>query len=487
MDSYSEKNINSNSSTDTTLAKIKSNSTSSNNIKNFIEIFKITLVLSLLIFIYFYPFQDREVGKMPIISQLKDGQNYNIDSNYEKVSPRDDKYIYIPVVGTNDFHGTFFPTINHFYSEGKKVEYKTGGLEYISKYINILKNEFGDNRVLYFDSGDQFMKTPETLLFDGQNILEFFSTIGLNATTLGNIDYLHKREWIENIIKKTQYPYLINNIKDIVTKKTKGALGDNQKQSQIFEIKLNDKEIIKIGVIGLTLNVGKDKKFFDIGNKETWDNIEFLPYHTNLEEESKKLKDQGATAIILVSHIGLTCYNVEETSKINMYTMHTKQSECEHTGNSLLYKFIQNLKPNTIDAIIGGDIHNNVHHWVNNIPIMITTGKAKYVNIMYLPFKKEDNKYILVNKDIKIEGPLPSCEKVFINLNNCEKIEDNNKNLKLTKYYWHKEKMERDEMTKPLFDKYYDLYKKASNNKVGGIKNLSKQLLMTRKKRKKNI
>jgi len=44
---------------------------------------------------------------------------------------------------------------------------------------------------------------------------------------------------------------------------------------------------------------------------------------------------------------------------------------------------------------------------------MITKGNAKFVKIMYLPFKKKNNDFILDKNNIKIEGPLPSCEKYF--------------------------------------------------------------------------
>ena len=468
-----EKNANTYLSTDTPIINMENNSSSSNNNKHLLYIIKLIIILSLCIFIYTNRLVEiKQHFKLPKISHLKDNNNYNIDSNYETLSPNDEKVVYIPIVGTNDIHGRFFPSNNHIYSNGNEIKFKTGGLEYIARYINILKNEYGANRVLYFDAGDQFFHTNETILFDGNNIFEFLNTIGLNGTTLGNIDYLYRREWIENKIKKASYPYLINNIKDIYLNKTKGALGDNQEQSHIYEIKLNDNDIIKIGVIGITMNIGVDKPFFNIGNRQTWNNISFLPHKTNLEEQSKQLKENGANAIILLSHIGLSCFNVKETSILNMYTKYSKQSECEHKGNSLLYNFVQNLKPGTIDAIIGGDTHNNVHHWVNDIPIMITKGEAKYVNIMYLPFKKENNKFILVNNDIKIEGPLPSCERIFTNLNHCEKFNDNNidnNNIKLTNYYWHNKEIKSDEITKPLFDKYYNLYQEALDKKVAKI------------------
>ena len=216
---------------------------------------------------------------------------------------------------------------------------------------------------------------------------------------------------------------------------------------------------------------GVDKTFHTVGNKHTWDDLIFQSYETDLEKESKNLREKGANAIILLSHIGLLCNNISETSKINMYNKTMKQSECEHEGDSLLYKLLNKIKPGMIDGIIGGDTHTNVHHWVNDIPIMISTHFSKYLNIMYLPFKKNftNNKYILINDEIKIEGPIPSCEKIFSNLNHCEKLNnpgefENSGNL--VNFVWHGKRIEKDIMTKKLFDKYYSLYKNSKENNI---------------------
>ena len=479
MESDAEENSNSDLSPNISMINAENKITQQNKSKIPLNLIKFILILSFSLFICLYFFKEKEINKIPKIlknSKLNEEKIYNIDSSYNKVSPNDEKYIYIPIIGTNDFHGKFFPSINYHYYNGEKIEYKSQGLEYIAKYINIIKKEFGPHRVLYFDAGDQFFYTNETILFDGKNIFDFLNTVGLNGTTLGNMDYVYKRQWIENKIKEASYPYLINNIKDTSSNKAKGALGENQEQSHLYEIKLNEKDIIKIGVIGLTMNMGVDKSIYNIGNKQTWKNISFQFYQTNIEQESKKLKANGANAILLLSHVGLICRNEKESLRINLYDKYTKQSKCEKNGNSLLYNFIQNLKPDTIDAIIGGDTHNNVHHWVKDIPIMITKGHAKYINIMYLPFKKENNEFILAKNDIKIEGPLPSCDKVFMNLNHCDKIFDNYKGLKLTDYYWHNEKIDKDEETKPLFDKYYELYNKNLNNKIARIIGFSEKL-----------
>ena len=444
--------------------------------------YKIILYLTIIIiiilifgFIFFVIFpKNKKYNNNNIkLSRLNDeiSEEKHIDLNYERISPNDEKYIYIPIVGTNDFHGRFFPQINEINYNSKKIKYKTGGLEYIAKYINIIRDEFGKNRVLYFDLGDQFFLKNETILFNGENILDFLNEIGVNGTVLGNHEFLYKREWIENKIKRAKYPYIINNIQDKITNKKKGALGENQETSHLYEIKLDNGDIIKIGVIGITLNNGVDKRFYNVGNKYTWNNITFQSYETDLEKESNKLKEKGANSIILLSHIGLLCNNLSETARINMYNKTIKQSECEHEGNSLLYNFLNKTKPGLFDAIIGGDTHNTIHHWMNDIPIMITKGRSNYLNIMYLPFKKDtkNNIYKLINEEIKIEGPLPSCEKIFSNLNHCEKLNTEEEYInsgELIDYFWHGKKIEKDNMTKKIFDKYYSLYKIAEQKEI---------------------
>ena len=396
----------------------------------------------------------------------------HIDSYYEKISSQDEKYIYIPIISTSDFHGHFFPEINEFMDNSKKIEYKTGGIEYTAKYINILREEFGKNRVLYFDIGDQFFQTNETILFDGLNNIEFLNKIGLNGSVIGNHEFIYRRDWIENKIKKAKYPYITNNKKDKTTGQKNGILGKNREQSHLYEIKLDNGEIIKIGVIGITLNNRADKELYTVGNRYTWNDIIFQPYETDLDNESIKLRQEGADAIVLLAHIGMICDNESESSKLNMYNKKTKQCNCDiNNKESLLYKLLNNLKPGIVDAIIGGDTHNTVHHWINNIPIMINKGKSNYLNVMYLPFKKynKSNKHLLINDEIKIESPLPSCEKIFSNLNNCEKIniEDDKINPgELIEYYWHGKKIVSDEMTKDLFNKYYSLYNLSKESDV---------------------
>ena len=393
-----------------------------------------------------------------------------IDYNYKnvKLHPRD--IIYIPIVGTNDIHGHFFPILNEIkFNATKSLKYKTGGIELIYSYINILREEFGKNRVLYFDSGDHYFGTKDSKLFDGKNFLDFFNFVGLNGTTLGNNDYNYPREWIEKKIKEADFPFLVNNIKDKNVFKKEGILGENHETSHLYKIKIGKKDFIKIGVIGITIKKRgqEDKQFYDIGSKYTWDNIIFEKYHTDLKAESIKLRNKGANAVLVLCSFGLNCTeNENKTSELKMYNKSYSQQEC--SKNSIIYKLINNTNSDLIDGIIAGDSKSDVHHWIKNIPIMSTKDNARYLNIMYLPFKKIKGKYTLIKNEIKIEGPLPLCQKIFQNLKHCEKLskEDFAKSGDLVEYYWHSRRIEVEPLFQNEFEKYYKEFDKYYSEKI---------------------
>ena len=154
-----------------------------------IIIFHIIIVIYLFVlFLYLYI---TNIKNKFIREMSEKNRIIGLNQNYERVNPNDKNYTYIPIVGTDDIHGYFFPKVNNIKINNGTLTYKTGGLEYISKYINILRDEFGANRVLYFDSGDSYPGGIDSFLFDGEIIKDFFNIIGLNGTTIGNheLDY----------------------------------------------------------------------------------------------------------------------------------------------------------------------------------------------------------------------------------------------------------------------------------------------------------
>ena len=435
-----------------------------------------TLITTLILIIIFYLSM---ILLYPFITQFKamivremseQNGNLGLNQNYSRVKPNDKNYIYIPIVGTDDIHGNFFPKVNHIKVGEEELTYKTGGLEYVAKYINILREEFGAHRVLYFDGGDFYQGGMASVLFDGEIMQDFFNIIGLNGSTIGNHEFDYARSWIESKINRANYKTLVHNIMDNSTNKKRGALGRNHERSHIYRIKLDNGDEIKIGVIGLTFNMKNDKKMPNTwGNRQTWDDIQFFSYITELEQESSNLRKLGASAVIALTHFGLVC-NQTLAMKLDMYNKSSIQGECfRDDEDSVLYKLLDVIKPGVIDGIIGGDTHMEMHHWENDIPMMSVPTHARYLNIMYLPFKKNKNgKYVLVNDEVKIEGPLPACEKIFKNSQNCELIssKEYSEAGELINYSWHGKKIEKDKIIQPLYYKYYKKYQEYAEQSI---------------------
>ena len=440
------------------------------------KFFNKSLITTIIIIIVFYlsmlllyPFIN-QFKAMLVREMSEQNGNLGLNQNYSRVKPNDKNYIYIPIVGTDDIHGNFFPKVNHIKVGGEELTYKTGGLEYVAKYINILREEFGAHRVLYFDGGDFYQGGMASVLFDGEIMQDFFNIIGLNGSTIGNHEFDYARSWIESKISRANYKTLVHNIMDNSTRKKRGALGKNHERSQIYKIKLDNGDEIKIGVIGLTFNMKNDKKMPNTwGNRQTWDDIHFFSYITELEQESSKLRKLGASAVIALTHFGLVC-NQTLAMKLDMYNKSSIQGECYRDDeDSVLYKLLDVIKPGVIDGIIGGDTHMEMHHWEKNIPMMSVPTHARYLNIMYLPFKKSKNgKYVLINDEIKIEGPLPACEKIFKNSQNCELISSKEylEAGELINYSWHGKKIEKDKTIQPLYDKYYKKYQDYAEQSI---------------------
>ena len=94
-----------------------------------------TFYLSILVL---YPFFKNIRSRL--VRQLSElNGNIGLNQNYKIINPRDKNYTYIPIVGTDDIHAYFFPKVNKIKLDNQTLTYKTGGLEYVAKYINILR------------------------------------------------------------------------------------------------------------------------------------------------------------------------------------------------------------------------------------------------------------------------------------------------------------------------------------------------------------
>ena len=382
----------------------------------------------------------------------------DISSGYTHINPKDKSYVYIAILSTNDLHGHFFPEDIEF----SENAYTRGGMDYLEKYIDIIRNEF-KSRFIYLDAGDLFKGGLESQLTDGDIMTESLNLMQCKATTFGLHEFDYSREFLENKIKQASFPYLSTNIYDNV-KKTKKAFGDNHLTSKIYTINISDSEyvqnipeeeknddqnIIKIGIVGLAKNLDKN----DITGTG-FDDIDFLSYKNELTEEATKLREEGCHAVLLLANIGLDCG--DNIMKLNMYKSNSKQDLCD--TDSELYQLLLSIDSSIIDGIITGQSHKEVHHWINDKPIISSVDKGLYANILYLQFKWDKTKEIYkVNpKQSAIEGPIPICEKIFNKTNNCELIKpsEGQEYFPTLEYQFHGIKMEKTDTFSPIHNKY---------------------------------
>ena len=370
----------------------------------------------------------------------------------KKILPKynDNEIFYVPIFHSNDIHGSFFP---------KKIvlpddkEYSIGGLEYMGKYFKIMEKEWKE-RLLYFDAGDQFQGGLEGTFKDDNNsniMMDYFNALHINKSVLGNHEFDSGLNFLNHYMNSSKFDWIIDNIKN----KTSGRYltFPNQKKSMIIEVG-NDEFKVKIGIIGLAT------KETPASTKTHIEELSFEDYAKIVNEESKKLKEQGANAIVVLGHIGLYCRYDSFQEKLT-YRLRDKnliQQDCRNTDEA--YKLLKSLKPGVIDLLISGHKHDVTHHWINGFPVMSNDRNGKYASIAYLPFNRTTKQ--IINDKIIFEGPLPICQKVFKNRKICDLSvitdEDYNNYGSLVHYKFHNEKIVEEESVSEVSKKYIDQY-----------------------------
>ena len=396
------------------------------------------------------------------VSSLSTNEEDLIDlTNYKYPHPNDTQYTYIPILSTNDFHGGIFP---QQYLDTKNKRYKRGGANYLYSYKKILKEEWGD-RLLWFDAGDFFQGTIECMLSDGLIMKDYFNKAGLNAVTLGNHDFDYQIPQLKKFITQLNFPLICSNIKEKDSGKYIYENWDNVVPYKIYNITIDQSDpskVIKIGAIGLATYKSPSVTSGDTSN------LIFTDYVEETKKWNNVLRNEiGVNAVIVITHFGPACNNDgAEKYNLKIRTKDTKQNECDPEQEE--NKYLEKLKKEgiNIDAVVAGHVHNVVHHWISDIPVVQSSG-SDYFNIIYLPFTyKEVNgtyKYELNKNKINIEGPVPVCEKLWPTGKKCSVKSEDSSTMK--KFKFHQKEINID----PEMKEYLQYWENIVEEKLGNI------------------
>jgi 5'-nucleotidase len=265
--------------------------------------------------------------------------------------------VHVVIVGTTDVHGWFNGHVETPPGGGEGVLW--GGLPVLATHVEALREQNG-GRLLLVDSGDMFQGTLESNLFEGEAVIRGYNAMGYAAAAVGNHEFdfgpigpepiPRKREddplgALKRNAELAMFPLLSANM----VEKSSGKTPAWAKPSTMVRV-----GGAQIGIIGLST---PDTPAVTMGI-----NVESLSFTDPIPAtiaEARKLRAQGADAVIVIAHMGGRCRDLTDVHKLD---------SCESQAEAMTY--LHGLPPGTIDAFFAGHTHANMRHYVNGVPAL---------------------------------------------------------------------------------------------------------------------
>jgi 5'-nucleotidase len=270
-----------------------------------------------------------------------------------------DADIVISVIGTNDVHGEMLAAEDR------------GGLATISGYADALRraHQANGDSVLLIDAGDMWQGTLESNLSEGRSMVEAYNAMGYAAVAIGNHEFdfgptgplATPRDAdddphgaLKQRISEADFPFLAANLVDLET----GELVDwrNVKPSVLLDV-----QGVKVGVIGVTTRSALRTTI--AANVR---GLAVTPLADAINREARKLRQQGATLVVVTAHAGSYCTE---------FTDPADTSSCNMQGE--IMQVAQQLEAGLVDHVIGGHVHEKIAHSVNGIAVTASHSHAR--------------------------------------------------------------------------------------------------------------
>jgi 5'-nucleotidase len=311
--------------------------------------------------------------------------------------------VHVVIVGTTDMHGWFNGHVETPPGGGEGVVW--GGLPVLATHVEALREQNG-GRVLLVDSGDMFQGTLESNLFEGEAVVRGYNAMGYAAAAVGNHEFDFGPVGPEPIPRKkgddelgalkrnaelAMFPFLSANMIEKATGKTPAWA----KPSTLVRI-----GNVRVGIIGLSTP--------DTPAVTMSINVQSLSFTDPVAatiEEARKLRAQGADAVIVIAHMGGRCTNLNDEHSLD---------SCEKQSEAL--DLLQSLPPGTIDAFFAGHTHANMRHIVNGVPAVQGLAMSREFSVVDLWIDPAKNH---VTKS-EMRQPMMICSFVYEGTESCD-------------------------------------------------------------------
>jgi 5'-nucleotidase len=254
------------------------------------------------------------------------------------------------VVGTTDLHG--------WYNGHDENGARYGGLPLLAGYVDNLRAA-NPGRVIVVDSGDMFQGTLDSNFFEGEPVVKGYNAVGYSAAAVGNHEFDYGPVGPDTVarvpgqdplgaLKKNasmmKFPLLSANMTERATGKT---------PSWAKPYAMVSVDGAKVGIIGLSTP--------DTPNVTMPQNVTSLNFGDPVAatvSAAKQLRAKGADAVIVVAHMGGRC-------KFDSDPHDTSACESDNEVNRYLAK----LPKGTIDAWFAGHTHQQMRHFLDDVPV----------------------------------------------------------------------------------------------------------------------
>ena len=293
------------------------------------------------------------VAVVALVSARTDGQT-------TASSPRDAGLITLSIVGTNDLHGGVLPV-------GER-----GGLAVLASYVNNLRaaRARDGGAVLLIDAGDMWQGTLESNLTEGASVVAAYNALGYTAAAIGNHEFDFgplgpaatpqaptddPRGALKARAAEATFPLLAANLID-------SATGNPVDWRNVKPSILVQPAGVKVGIIGVMT-----ASALTATHASNTRGLTVAPLVGTIAAQARKLRAEGAVAIIVTAHAGGRCTQFQEPSDL---------SSCD--PSSEIMNVARGLPRDLVDVIIAGHVHAAMAHEVAGIAITsaFTGGRA---------------------------------------------------------------------------------------------------------------
>jgi 5'-nucleotidase len=287
----------------------------------------------------------------------------------------DPQPVHVFVVATTDMHGSYD---SHAAS---KTAPAYGGLPLIAGYLNVLRANHG--RVIVVDSGDLFQGTLESNFFEGEPVVKGYNALGYDAAAVGNHEFDYGPVGPDSIprtanedplgalkknAKAAKFPFLSANL----TEKATGKTPSWAKRYTMIEA-----NGVKVGIIGLST---PDTPAVTMSANVV--SLNFGDPVAATVTAAKELRKSGASAIVVIAHMGGRCKNIETNPE--------DPSSCETDQEAMRY--LNALPKGTIDAYFAGHTHSNIRHYINGVATLQPSPFGREIAILDMTIDPSQHK-----------------------------------------------------------------------------------------------